>query len=100
MVGIKTSIIPFRGMQEMVMVGTASHHPAFGPEYDAEPATSDLTCEETWNMVSLGYMPIRLVLGVSVYSIGFMGGLAAAFKSLVQRIYRKIRRESDAPPKG
>ncbi len=27
-VGIETSIIPFRGMQEMVMIGTASHHDA------------------------------------------------------------------------
>ena len=83
-VGIRTSIIPFQGMQEMVMVGTASKHEGYGPEYDLAPATSDLTCEETWNMVHLGYLPIRLVLGCSVYSIGFVGGLTAAFKSLAR----------------
>ena len=32
-------------------------------EYDANPITSDLTCEEMWNMVSMGYLPIKLVLG-------------------------------------
>ncbi len=81
-VGIRTSIIPFQGMQEMVMVGTGSRHAAYDESFDAKPATSDLTCEETWNLVHLGYMPIRLVLGCSVYSIGLVGGIASAFKSL------------------
>lgn len=83
-VGIRTSIIPFQGMQEMVMVGTSSRHEGYDPSYDESPATSDLTCEETWNMVHLGYLPIRLVLGCSIYSIGFVGGIAAAFKSLAR----------------
>ena len=81
-VGIETSIIPFSGMQEMVMIGTASHHPALPPEYQNAPVTSDLTSEEMWNVIALGYMPIQLVLGVSVYSLGVVGGLTAAFKSL------------------
>lgn len=81
-VGIRTSIIPFQGMQEMVMVGTSARHPAYEADYDANPATSDLTCEEAWNMADLGYLPIRLVLGCSVYSIGVVGGLSAALKSL------------------
>ncbi len=83
-VGIQTSIVPFMGMQEMVMVGTSSHHPGYDDYFNEFPATSDLTCEETWNMVNLGYLPIRLVLGCSIYSIGFVGGLAAAFKSLTR----------------
>lgn len=83
-VGVKTSIIKFAGMQEMVMIGTASHHPAYGPEYMDRPATSDLTCEETWNMVHLGYMPLELVLGVSVYSIGLIGGLSSFLKSFAR----------------
>ena len=83
-VGVRTSIIPFQGMQEMVMVGTSSRHAAYDPTYDETPATSDLTCEETWNLAHLGYLPIRLVLGCSIYSIGFVGGLAAAFKSLAR----------------
>lgn len=83
-VGIRTSIIPFQGMHEMVMVGTASRHPAYGPEFDAAPATSDLTCEEMWNLANLGYAPIRLVLGVSVYSVGLVGGISAALKSFAR----------------
>ena len=81
-IGIQTSIIPFKGMQEMVMIGTASHHPSLPPEYAQRPITSDLTNEEMWNLVHMGYMPLQLVLGVSVYSLGFVGGLTAAFKSL------------------
>ena len=80
-VGIETSIIPFQGMQEMVMIGTASFHPALPPEYAQNPVTSDLTNEEMWNLVNMGYMPIKLLLGVSVYSVGIVGGLTAALKS-------------------
>ncbi len=83
-IGIRTSIIPFQGMQEMVMMGTSAYHPGYLSGYDKAPATSDMTCEETWNMVHLGYLPIRLVLGCSIYSIGFVGGLASAFKSLAR----------------
>jgi len=81
-VGINTSIFPFGGMQEMIMIGTASKHPALGPEYNSNPITSDLTNEEMWNMIHIGYMPLQLVLGVSVYSLGLVGGITAAFKSL------------------
>ncbi|MFZ4506190.1 MAG: heavy metal-binding domain-containing protein [Fimbriimonas sp.] len=80
-VGIRTSILPFQGMQEMVMIGTAAYHPKLGEEFTSEPITSDLTNEEMWNVVHMGYMPIQLVLGVSVYSLGFVGGLSAFFKS-------------------
>ncbi len=83
-VGIRTSIIPFQGMQEMVMVGTSARHNAYLSSFDSAPATSDLTCEETWNLANMGYLPIRLVLGCSIYSIGFVGGIAAAFKSLAR----------------
>jgi len=79
-VGIETSIIPFQGMQEMVMIGTASNHEALGPECKANPITSDLTNEEMWNIISIGYMPIQLLLGVSVYSLGIAGGLTAMLK--------------------
>ena len=46
-----------------------------------EPVTSDLTCEEMWNLTNMGYMPLKLVLGTAVYSLGFVGGLKAMFKS-------------------
>jgi uncharacterized protein YbjQ (UPF0145 family) len=83
-VGIKTSIIPFQGMQEMVMIGTASHHESYGPVYSQLPATSDLTCEEMWNIIHTGYLPLQLVMGVSVYSLGIAGGISALFKSFVR----------------
>ncbi len=83
-IGIRTSIIPFAGMQEMVMIGTASHHPALPPQAAQMPVTSDLTNEEMWNLVSMGYLPVQLVLGVSVYSLGLVGGITAAFKSLAR----------------
>ena len=80
--GIETSIIPFMGVQEMVMIGTAAHHPLIPPEYSQNPVTSDLTCEEMWNLVYMGFMPIQLVLGVSVYSLGIVGGITSMFKAL------------------
>ncbi len=81
-VGINTSIIPFAGMQEMVMIGTASYHPVLSDH--SHPITSDLTNQEMWNLINLGYMPLQLVLGVSVYSLGLVGGITAAFKSFVR----------------
>lgn len=83
-VGIQTSIIPFAGMQEMVMIGTASNHPALTIAWCQSPITSDLTNQEMWNLINLGYMPLKLVLGVSVYSLGFVGGITSAFKSFVR----------------
>jgi uncharacterized protein YbjQ (UPF0145 family) len=81
-VGVETSILPFSGMQEMVMIGTASWHDALPPEARLNPVSSDLTSEEMWNLVSLGYLPVQIVLGVSVYSLGLVGGITSAFKSL------------------
>ncbi|PYQ12588.1 MAG: hypothetical protein DMF80_16605 [Acidobacteria bacterium] len=83
-VGIETSIIPFGGMQEMVMIGTASRHPALPAERERDPVTSDLTNQEMWNLARMGWAPVRLVLGVSVYSLGLAGGLAAKLRGLVR----------------
>lgn len=83
-VGIQTTILPLNGMQEMVMIGTASRHPGLPESCRDSPITSDLTCEEMWNVIRMGYMPVQLVLGVSVYSLGFVGGIVAGFKSLVR----------------
>lgn len=81
-VGIRTSILPMMGATEMLMIGTASRHPSLGPEFEERPMTSHLTCSEMWNLIHIGFMPIRLVLGVSVYSVGFTGGIMAAFRGL------------------
>jgi uncharacterized protein YbjQ (UPF0145 family) len=110
-VGIETSIVPFQGMQEMVMIGTASRHAALPAQHDRAPVTSDLTNEEMWNLAQMGYLPIKLLLGVSVYSIGLIGGIASMFKGLVrgeveeltalvyearERAIGKIKAEADA----
>jgi uncharacterized protein YbjQ (UPF0145 family) len=80
-VDITTRILPFGpGVREMLMVGTASHNPALGPL--ARPVTSELTGEELWNLTQMGYAPVRLLLGTSVYALGFAGGVLAMFSSL------------------
>src|SRR6185503_981049 len=43
--------------------------------------TSDLTCAEMWNLTHMGYVPMKLVLGTAVYSLGVVGGLKAMLKS-------------------
>src|SRR5262249_51532761 len=64
---------------EMLMVGTGSHNPALGqPKI---PVTSELTGEELWNLTQMGYAPMRLLLGTSVYALGMIGGLSAFFQS-------------------
>ncbi|HJZ53768.1 MAG TPA: heavy metal-binding domain-containing protein [Gemmataceae bacterium] len=80
-VDIHTHIIPIgAGAREMLMVGTASQHPAFGER--SRPVTSELTGEELWNLTKMGYGPLRLLLGTSVYSLGVAGGIGAFFKGL------------------
>lgn len=83
-VGIETRIMPFRGVHEMLMLGTASHNPALPASATQTPVTSDLTCEEMWNLTNLGYAPVKLVLGTAVYSLGVVGGLKAMFKSFTR----------------
>ncbi len=84
-VGIQTTVMPFRGIHEMMMTGTASRHPELPPEYDANPVTSDLTCEEMWNMASMGYLPIKLVLGTAVYSLGIRRRPGGVFQIVFPR---------------
>lgn len=80
-VDITTRIIPFGpGVREMLMVGTGSHQAQLGAL--EQPVTSELTGEELWNLSNLGYAPVRLVLGTSVYALGLAGGLRTFFQSL------------------
>jgi uncharacterized protein YbjQ (UPF0145 family) len=86
-IGIKTNILPFQGtsIQEMLMVGTASHHDIADDAVQAQGViTSDLTAEEMWGLAKIGYTPLQLVLGTSVYSLGFLGGISASLKNLVK----------------
>ncbi len=122
-VGIETTVMPFQGIHEMMMIGTAAHNPALSqlavsppsptsPPFSRRagtsrttpsdsppptplassrsspiitaaiaPVTSDLTCQEMWNLANMGYAPIKLVLGTAVYSLGVVGGMMAALKS-------------------
>jgi uncharacterized protein YbjQ (UPF0145 family) len=82
--GIQTSIIPISGVVEMIMIGTAARQTQTLEEKDSAIVTSDMTNVEMWNMVSRGYTPMRLVLGTSVYSLGFVGGMSSLFKSFVR----------------
>jgi uncharacterized protein YbjQ (UPF0145 family) len=83
-VGIKTTIVPFQGVQEMLMLGTASYHPGLPASATDKPVTSDLTCQEMWNLASMGYAPVEVVLGVSVYSMGWIGRAKTWLSSFVR----------------
>ena len=83
-VGIRTSVMHFAGFHEMYMAGTAASHPLLPAEFASAPATSDLTGEELWGMTQLGYIPLKLLISTSVYSLGAIGGIKAAFQSFVK----------------
>jgi uncharacterized protein YbjQ (UPF0145 family) len=87
-VGVRTTILPIEatGVQEMVMIGTASSNPQIDDvaKLVGGVTTSDLTAEETWNIAKMGYAPMKVIIGTSVYSLGLVGGVASAFKNLVK----------------
>jgi uncharacterized protein YbjQ (UPF0145 family) len=92
-VGIETTIVPFvsSGAQEMLMIGTASHNPNLqlpgtteGTVPIADIITSDLTCEEMWNITQMGFVPYKVLLGTSVYSLGLAGGVKAFLRNFVK----------------
>jgi uncharacterized protein YbjQ (UPF0145 family) len=82
-VDIITRILPFGpGVREMLMVGTGSFNPALGQP--KTPYTSELTGEELWNLTQMGYAPLRLLLGTSVYALGLAGGFMTFFRSFAR----------------
>jgi uncharacterized protein YbjQ (UPF0145 family) len=84
-IGITTHVLPFQGVHEMLMMGTACVHPQLPPAtQDSIPVTSDMTAEETWNLAAIGYAPLKLVMGTAVYSLGVVGGISAALKSFTR----------------
>ena len=80
--------MPLGGAREILMVGTGSHNETLGPR--EQPVTSELTGEELWNVTQMGYEPVRLVLGTSVYSLGLAGGFRAG--RLAAGSFRRMRR--------
>ena len=91
-VGIETTILPFSGYQEMLMIGTASYNEAIKQHFGDDIITSDLTCQEMWNITKMGYVPVRLLLGTSVYSLGIVGGLTSMLKSFVRGEINELTR--------
>ena len=83
-VGVRTNVLRFAGFHEMYMAGTAALHPGLPREATQNPVTSDLTGEECWAMTKLGYVPLKVLISTSVYSLGAIGGLKALFKGLVK----------------
>jgi len=82
--GIQTTILPFGGVSEMLMVGTASSNPLLASTLSNQVITSDMTNVEMWNMASLGYAPMKLLLGTSVYALGIVGGITSVLKSFMR----------------
>ena len=87
-IGVRTTILPVgvSGVQEMVMIGTASYNEQIQNIADTVGGviTSDLTAEEMWNVTRMGYVPLKLVLGTSVFSLGFAGGIRASLRNMVK----------------
>lgn len=82
-VWIKTSIMPMFGSVEMLMNWTASYNKNL-PQYTKEIVTSDLTWPELWNLTKMWYIPLKLLLGTSVYSLWVIWGIMSFFKSFVK----------------
>jgi uncharacterized protein YbjQ (UPF0145 family) len=80
-IGIQTTVKPFKGVHEMFMTGTAAHCAGLPEEHAADPVSSDLTAEELWNLANMGYAPLKLVMGTAVYSLGWTGGIMSWFRS-------------------
>lgn len=90
--GIKTTVLPFGGVNEMLMIGTASHNSQLITDTDNDVVTSDMTNIEMWNMARLGYAPMKLLLGTSVYSLGLVGGITSAIKAFVRGEINELTR--------
>jgi uncharacterized protein YbjQ (UPF0145 family) len=83
-VGIRTKIMFWHGTHEMLMTGTAARNTSLPGAADNVPVTSDLTGEELWAMTVLGYVPVKLLISASIYSLGVVGGLKSALKSFTR----------------
>ncbi|MGF1469754.1 MAG: heavy metal-binding domain-containing protein [Sandaracinaceae bacterium] len=84
-VDVRVEMLPFGpGTVELLLTGTASFHPALsqGPVSEEQVVTSELSGEELWNLAQVGLVPHQIVMATSVYSLGFVGGVGALFKSI------------------
>lgn len=110
-VGVRTTVMRWGSVHEMFMSGTAVRSSLSGLGHAGQPATSDLTGQELWAMAHLGYAPVKLLMSTSVYSLGMVGGLKAAFQGLTkgevpelttliyearENVFARMRQEADA----
>jgi uncharacterized protein YbjQ (UPF0145 family) len=89
-VDVETTIIPFGGAHEMIVIGTASHAPAIASNNDI--VTCSMTNQELWAITKMGYQPIKYLLATSVYSMGFAGGLKSMMKKFVKGEINELTR--------
>jgi uncharacterized protein YbjQ (UPF0145 family) len=90
--GVRTTILPFGGVNEMLMIGTASYNAQLATNETNGVVTSDMTNIEMWNMASLGYEPVKLLLGTSVFSLGLIGGITSTLKSFFKGEINELTR--------
>ena len=86
-VDVHIDLRPFGvGVVELLMTGTAAHHPAFvqGSADPASVVTSELSGAELFSLAQMGYAPVQLVMATSVYSLGLVGGIGASFAALAK----------------
>ncbi len=86
-VDVQIRMLPFGpGIVELLLTGTASYHPRLssGPVQDDQVVTSELTGEEIWNLASLGFAPVQLVMATSVFSLGLAAGVGSRMRSLTR----------------
>lgn len=90
--GIRTTVLPFGGVNEMLMIGTASYNAQLATDSNNDIVTSDMTNIEMWNMANMGYAPMKLLLGTSVYSLGLVGGITSTLKSFFRGEINELTR--------
>jgi uncharacterized protein YbjQ (UPF0145 family) len=86
-VDVRIDVRPFgAGVVELLMTGTASHHPRFaGGSVDPnQVVSSELTGAEIFSLAQMGYAPLQLVMATSVYSLGLVSGIGAMFSALAR----------------
>lgn len=79
--GVRITLRPFANTHEMLMTGTAAWHPDFT---DGAPVSSDLPCDEMWSLAKVGYVPLKIVMGCAVYSVGVAGNVLSAVRSMAR----------------
>jgi uncharacterized protein YbjQ (UPF0145 family) len=92
-VDVRIDLRPFgTGVVELLMTGTASHHPALAAD-SRDPTnvvTSELSGAELFSLAQMGYAPVQLVMATSVYSLGLVGGIGASFSALAKGELREV----------